>query len=161
MSHAKFTTGYLPAVGDVTVTGPFDPDDVGVNFARIIFLVVQVRAHGTAQDIVVVRGEGKWKRDPSGQKTEWRGTCPRRGDLALGPSDKELQEEPGRLTRGIALSVVVQPGHLLQNGQVLKRDPEPKPGAAITFDPPSIETLNWCADLEIVSGDPPSLSHTT
>ena len=41
MSHGKFTAGYLPAAGDVTVTGPFRPDDDEVNFARIIFLVVQ------------------------------------------------------------------------------------------------------------------------
>ena len=53
MSHGKFTKGYLPAVGDVTVTGPFDPDDGEVNFARIVFLVVQ----GTARNTVVVRGK--------------------------------------------------------------------------------------------------------
>jgi hypothetical protein len=135
MSHGKFTKGYLPATGDVTVTGPFRPDDAEVNFARIIFLVVQ----GRGADTLVVRGEGEWRRDPGGNKTEWRGTVARSGDLELGPSDKELQVEPGRTTRGIALSIVVQPGHV-ENGE---------------FDPPSIEALNWCADLEIVSGDPP------
>ena len=157
MSHGKFTKVYLPAVGDVTVTGPFDPDDGEVNFAKIIFLVVQVRARdqGTARDTVVVRGEGEWTRDEGGNETEWRGTVPRHGDLALGPSDDELQVESGRLTRGIALSIVVQPGHVLQGGTVLPRGEEPEQGVAIAFDPSSIEALNWCADLEIVSGDPP------
>jgi hypothetical protein len=138
MSHGKFTKGYLPAAGDVTVTGPFRPDDAEVDFAKVVFLVVQ----GRAQDTVVVRGEGEWKRDPGANSTEWRGTCPRFGDPALGGSDKELEEESGRLTRGIALSVVVQPGRV-EDGE---------------FDPPSIEALNWCADLEIVGGDPPAPS---
>jgi hypothetical protein len=149
MSHGKFTTGYLPAVGDITVTGPFDPDDGEVNFARIVFLVVQ----GTARNTVVVRGKGVWNRDAGGQKTEWRGTAPRSGDLALGPSGQQLQA--GVMTRGIAVSIVVQPGRVLQDGEVLPLGEEPKQGATITFDPPSIEALNWCADVEIVSGDPP------
>jgi hypothetical protein len=153
MSHGKFTTGYLPPAGDVTVTGPFNPDDDEVDFARIIFLVVQ----GRAQDTIVVRGEGEWHRaQPGSVRTEWRGTCPRHGDPALGPSGNELQEESGRLTRGIALSVLVQPGHLLRNDELLPPGEEPKEGD--TFDPPAIEALNWCADLEIVGGDPPAPS---
>ena len=153
MGHGKFTKGYLPAQGDVTVTGPFDPDDPEVDFARIAFLVVQ----GRAQDTVVVRGNGEWHRNLG---PEWRGTVPRRGNLALGPSAKALQVDDGRLTRGIALSVVVQPGHVLKNGKVFPRGKKPKPtelksGAAPAFDPPAIEALTWCADFEIVSGPPP------
>jgi hypothetical protein len=141
MGHGKFTKAYLPATGDVIVTGPFDPDDEKVNLAKIIFLVVQVQD----RDTVVVRGEGVWKRDPGGGETEWFGTVPRHGDLDLGPSNKELREEGGRMTRGIALSVVVQPSRVLQSG----------------FDPPSIEALTWCADLQIVGGEPPSPASST
>lgn len=153
MGHGKFTKGYLPAQGDVTVTGPFDPDDPEVDVARIVFLVVQ----GRAQDTVVVRGTGEWNRN---QGAEWRGTVQRRGDLALGPSARALQVDDGRLTRGIALSVVVQPGHVLKNGKVFPRGKKPKPtelksGSASAFDPPAIEALTWCADFEIVSGPPP------
>lgn len=137
MSHGRFTKGYLDPAGKVTVTGPFDPDDAEVVFARIIFLVVQ--AQGGAQDTVVVRGEGAWRRGAGGAITGWRGTAPRNGDLALGPSTNVLQADDGKKTRGIALSVVVQPGHV-QNGD---------------FDPPSIEALNWCTNLEIVTGPPP------
>ena len=76
MSHGKFTEGYLPATGDVTVTGPFNPDDDEVKVARIIFLVVQGMKRGTALDTVVVKGEGEWNRiQPGPAKTEWRGTA--------------------------------------------------------------------------------------
>jgi hypothetical protein len=144
MGHGKFTKAYLPAAGDVTVIGPFNPDDDEVDFAKLVFLVVQ----GRAEDTVVVRGEGTWHRDPSRpprERTEWRGTCKRFGDPRLGPSDKELQEEPGRRTRGIAVSIVVQLGRV-EDGE---------------FDPPSIESLNWCADLEIVGGNPPAPAPST
>jgi hypothetical protein len=157
MGHGKFTNGYLPATGDVTVTGPFNPDDDEVKVARIIFLIVQGMRRGSPLDTVVVKGEGEWHRtQPGYTKTEWRGTCPRSGDPDLGPSNSELQVSPDADTRGIALSIVIQPGHVLQDSQVLPRDEEPKPGAALTFDPPSIEALNWCADVEMVSGPPPS-----
>ena len=65
------------------------------------------------------------------------------------------------ITRGIALSIVVQPGHVLEGDEVLPRGKEPKDEDALTFDPPSIEALNWCADVEIVSGDPPPPVSTT
>jgi len=144
MSHGKFSKGYLPTAGNVTVIGPFNPDDEEVDFARIVFLVVQ----GRAQDTVVVRGEGEWHRDktrPPSERTEWRGVCPRHGNPDLGSSGKDLEEESGRLTRGIALSIVVQRGRV-EDGE---------------FDPPSIEALNWCADLEIVGGNPPAPAPST
>ena len=146
MSHGKFTKAYLPArEGKVTVTGPFDPDDDDVKFAKIFFLVVQARRHGQAQDTVVVSGDGTWIRDPGGKETEWSGECPRSGDRALGPSTRELEVGPDVITRGIALSIVAQRGRA-EDGE---------------FDPPSIEALNWCADLEIVDGDPPGTSTAT
>jgi hypothetical protein len=149
MSRGKFTKAYLPAGGDVTVIGPFNPADDAVNVARIVFLIVQGRKQGTALDTVVVRGEGKWHRtQPGPGLTEWRGTCPRSGDTDLGPSNKNLEVGANVITRGIALSIVVQRGE------------QPKQGAT-TFDPPSIEALNWCADVEIVGGNAPAPSTTT
>lgn len=156
MGHGKFTKVYLPATGDVTVTGPFNPDDDEVKVARIVFLIVQGMKQGTALDTVVVKGEGEWHRtQPGYTRTEWRGTCPRSGDPDLGPSSNELQASPDVFTRGIALSIVIQPGHLLEGDDVLPRGEEPKDEDALTFDPPSIEALNWCADVEMVSGQPP------
>jgi hypothetical protein len=162
MGHGKFTTAYLPATGDVTVTGPFNPDDDEVKVARIIFLIVQGMRHGSPLDTVVVKGEGEWHRtQPGYTTTEWRGTCPRSGDPDLGPSNNELQVSPDADTRGIALSIVIQRGHVLEGDKVLPSDEEPKDEAALTFDPPSIEVLNWCADVEMVSGDPQRLGSTT
>jgi len=130
MSHGKITAGNLPAAGNLTVTGPFRPDDPAVNFAKIIFVVVQGMAGAPAGNTVVVRGEGAWKRPNSGT-ADWSGTASRKGDPALGPSTKDLQVGPAR---GIALSVAVQPGKVLPSGD---------------FDPPSIETLTWCANFNI------------
>jgi hypothetical protein len=127
MSHGKFTKGYLPAVGDVTVTGPFDPDDGEVNFARIIFLVVQGRPRdqGTVRDTVVVRGTGVWNRN---QGAEWRGTVQRRGVLALGPSARALQVIR-RLTRDRTRSHSAR--HVLQGGRPRGEELN---RAAIAFD---------------------------
>ena len=130
MSHGKITAGELPAGGALTVTGPFRPDDPKVDFAKVVFVVVQ-RMHGApAEDTVVVRGEGEWNRPNSGT-ADWSGTAPRKGDDALGPSTQDLQVGPAR---GIALSVAVQPGSVLPGGH---------------FDPPSIEALTWCANFNI------------
>ncbi len=41
------------------------------------------------------------------------------------------------LARGIALSVVIKPGTILDGGRK-------------KFDPPSIESLTWCADFHFV-----------
>jgi hypothetical protein len=131
MSHGKITAGNLPNTGDLTVTGPFRPDDAAVNFANIIFVVVQGMPGASAKDTVVVRGEGAWNRPVGGGTADWSGTAPRNGDPALGPSTNDLQVGPAR---GIALSVAVQPGSVLPNGD---------------FDPPSIETLTWCANFDI------------
>jgi len=147
MSHGKVTKGYMPDTGEVTVTGTFDPDDPEVDFARIIFLVVQ----GEGRDATVARGEGSWIR---GKAVEWTGTMERHGDLGLGPSNREFSL--GERSRGIAISVVVKPGRLLERADEFPADTESQEGDVL-FDPPSIETLTWCADFAIVSGTgPPS-----
>ena len=95
MSHGKFTTGYLPAVGDITVTGPFDPDDGEVNFARIIFLVVQVSSGpGNGSGHRGREGRGSSGRGMKAAKDRVARNRPAHGDLALGPSDDELRWSP-------------------------------------------------------------------
>ena len=140
MSHGKVTKGYMPDTGEVTVTGTFDPDDPEVDFARIIFLAVQ----GEGRDAAVARGEGSWIRD---EAVEWSGTMERHGDLRLGPSNREFSLR--KRTRGIAISVVVKPGRLLERVDEFPPDTESQEGDVV-FDPPSIETLTWCADFAIV-----------
>jgi hypothetical protein len=124
MSHGKFDTVDLPGEGRVTVTGPFDPQDPSVHFARVLFLVIQ----GKGPDTVVVPGQGTWSRGAG----NWSGTIQRHGVPDLGGSDRELRAN--EVARGIAVSIVVKPGEVLGNDE---------------FDPPSIEALTWCADFMI------------
>jgi hypothetical protein len=124
MSHGKFSQVDLPPEGRGVVTGPFDPQDEKVNFAKILFLIVQ----GKGRDTVVVPGQGAWSRDAG----EWSGMVQRRGVPDLGGSDGELR--PDEIARGIAVSIVVKPGEVLGDD---------------TFDAPSIEALTWCADFMI------------
>jgi hypothetical protein len=124
MSHGKFSSPVaLPSAGRVTVTGPFDPDDPEVNFARVLFLVIQ----GNGPNTVVVPGQGWWSRGNG----DWSGDIQRNGVADLGPSTADLQTG---VARGIAVSIVIKPGKVLPDD---------------TFDPPSIEALTWCADFMI------------
>jgi hypothetical protein len=139
MSHGKFDPVDLPSQGRVTVTGPFDPQDPKVHFARVLFLVVQ----GAGTDTIVIPGEGTWSRGGG----NWRGTVQRRGVPDLGGSDRELRAN--EIARGIAVSIVVKPGRVLVNGEELPPGKEPDSGDKVTFDPPSIEALTWCADFAV------------
>lgn len=108
----------------VPIMGPFKPQDSKVNAARVLFLVVQ----GEGEDAVIVDGEGTWRR--GGNK--WRGTAPREG-RRVGGGMGTLQQGPAR---GIALSVVIKPEEVLDNPR--------------RVEPPSIETLTWCANFKFV-----------
>jgi hypothetical protein len=131
MSVGKFDrTLPLPRQGRITVKGPFDPQDRNVENAKLLFLIVQ----GEGKDALIVEGEGAWSKD-SGSR-EWVGSVNRRGKHADG-GDGTLQTG---LARGIALSIVIKPGKLLDRGRA--------------FDPPMIEALTWCADFTFV--DPAS-----
>ena len=116
----------LPRQGRVPVKGPFKPQDRAVNTARVLFLIVQ----GEGEDAVIVDGEGSWNR---ANGTAWNGTVDRRGKRVGGEGTGTLKLG---LARGIALSVVVKPGSVFDRGR--------------KFDPPTIETLTWCADFKFV-----------
>lgn len=116
----------LPRQGRVPVKGPFKAQDRAVNTARVLFLIVQ----GEGEDAVIVDGEGSWNR---ANGTDWKGTVDRRGKRVGGEGTGTLKLG---LARGIALSVVVKPGSVFDRGR--------------KFDPPTIETLTWCADFKFV-----------
>lgn len=117
----------LPRQGRVTVKGPFNPQDRGVDGGRVLFMIVQ----GDDGEAVVVNGEGTWDRSKG---TEWSGTAPRSGPRVNGHGTGTLTLG---LARGIALSVVIKPGKVFDRGR--------------RFDPPTIEALTWCADFEFVA----------
>jgi hypothetical protein len=128
MTHGRFDRRLpLPSSGRITVKGPFNPQDSKVGSAKVLFLIVQ----GEGDDAVIVDGEGTWNR---ANGNEWSGTTDRRGKHAGGKGTGRLQ--PG-LARGIALSVVFKPGKTFDRGR--------------KFDPPTIETLTWCADFQFVA----------
>ena len=112
----------LPSAGDITIGGPFNPQDPKVESAKLLFLIVQ----DDGPNAVTVEGEGSWKKGDA----SWSGVAKRRGKL---PNGNQGSLHAG-LARGIALSVVVKPGKL----------------TAGTFDPPQIEALTWCANFMLV-----------
>ncbi len=116
----------LPRQGRIPIKGPFNPQDRAVDAARVQFLIVQ----GEDENAVIVNGEGSWHR---ARGNDWRGTAPRSGPRVSGHGTGTLR--PG-LARGIALAVVIKPGKVFDRGR--------------RFDPPSIETLTWCADFYFV-----------
>lgn len=109
----------LPASGDITVKGPFDAQDDTVAAARLTFLIVQ----DSGAQTIIVQGEGEWKK---GNK-RWKGTVRRRGHH---PQGGTAAFHDG-LARGIAIATLVKPGTLRRG----------------TFEPPTIETVTWCADF--------------
>lgn len=117
----------LPRSGRIPIKGPFNPQDRGVDAARVLFMIVQ----GEDEDAVIVNGEGTWERENG---NDWSGTAPRSGPRVGGHGNGTLR--PG-LARGIALSVVIKPGKVFDRGR--------------KFDPPTIEALTWCADFEFVA----------
>jgi hypothetical protein len=130
MPHGRFDRRLpLSTSGRITVKGPFNPQDSKVDSAKVLFLVVQ----GEGDDAVIVSGEGTWNR---ANGNEWSGTIDRRGKHAGGGGTGRLR--PG-LARGIALSVVIKPAKTFGGGR--------------KFDPPTIESLTWCADFEFVDPD--------
>jgi hypothetical protein len=116
----------LPRQGRITVKGPFKPQDLAVDAAKVLFLIVQ----GEGEDAVIVNGEGTWNRENG---TDWTGSAPRSGPHAGGHGTGTLHLG---LARGIAVSVVIKPGKVFGRGR--------------KFDPPSIEALTWCADFDFV-----------
>ena len=116
----------LPKQGRIPIKGPFNPQDRAVDAAKVLFLIVQ----GEDEDAVIVNGEGTWHR---AHGNEWRGTAPRRGPRVGGGGTGTLRKG---LARGIALSVVIKPGQILDRGR--------------RFEPPAIETLTWCANFHFV-----------
>jgi hypothetical protein len=127
MSVGKFDRELpLPRQGRIPVKGPFNPQDRSVDSARVLFLIVQ----GDGANAVIVNGEGTWNR---ANGTEWSGTAPRSGPHAGGHGRGSLQLG---LARGIAVSTVIKPGKVFDRGR--------------KFDPPSIESLTWCADFKFV-----------
>jgi hypothetical protein len=135
MTHGRFDRKLpLPKSGRITIKGPFNPQDAKVDSAKVLFLIVQ----GEGDDAVIVDGEGMWNR---ANGNEWSGTTARRGKHAGGKGTGPLHRG---LARGIALSVVIKPGKTFDGGR--------------KFDPPTIESLTWCADFEFVepAADDPS-----
>jgi hypothetical protein len=134
--HGKFDKKLtLPADpdGQIEVKGPFEGDGDERDDAVIHFLIVQggEDRQAPADQTVTVIGLGSWKK---GQK-EWSGTAPRKGRLPSG-GDGWLQTG---LARGIGLAIGLKP-------ESLTKDDPPK------FDPPSYQTLTWCADFQLVDG---------
>ena len=116
----------LPRQGRIPIKGPFNPQDRAVDAARVQFLIVQ----GEDENAVIVNGEGSWHR---ARGNDWRGQ-PLEAGLAFRATERERF---GRgLARGIALAVVIKPGKVFDRGR--------------RFDPPSIESLTWCADFHFV-----------
>jgi hypothetical protein len=116
----------LPRSGRIPIKGPFNPQDRGVDAARVLFLIVQ----GEDEDAVIVNGEGTWERENG---NDWSGTAPRSGPRVGGHGNGTLQLG---LARGIALSVAIKPGKVFDRGR--------------KFEPPAIEALTWCADFHFV-----------
>lgn len=116
----------LPRQGRIQITGPFNPQDPGVDAAKVLFLIVQ----GEGKNAVIVEGEGTWARGGGG---DWSGMAPRSGPLVGGEGTGRLQTG---LARGIALSLVIKPGKVFDRGR--------------KFDPPTIEALTWCADFRFI-----------
>jgi hypothetical protein len=116
----------LPTRGPIPIKGPFNPQDRLVDAAKVLFLIVQ----GEDQNAVIVNGEGTWHR---ARGKDWSGTAPRRGPRVGGHGTGTLRQG---LARGIALAVVIKPGKVFDGGH--------------KFEPPSIETLTWCADFHFV-----------
>jgi len=117
----------LPRSGRIPVKGPFNPQDNKVESAKVLFLIVQ----GEGEDAVIVDGEGTWER---AKGDEWSGMIDRSGKHVGGKGTGRLHKG---LARGIALSVVIKPGKTFDRGR--------------RFDPPTIESLTWCADFEFVA----------
>jgi hypothetical protein len=131
--HGKFDKQLtLPDEGEMEVRGPFTPDE-DETAAIVHFLIIQggEDRRAPADQTVTVAGQGAWKQG----ETEWSGTVSTKGRLPLGG---EGWLQPG-LARGIGLAVAVKPERLTD-------DSPPK------FDPPSYQTLTWCADFQLVEG---------
>jgi hypothetical protein len=127
--HGKFAKKMdLPDEGDIDVSGPFTPDGDETE-VMVHFLIVQGDEEDpkNADQTVTVSGYGVWT---GGE--EWSGTASPKGRL---PSGDEGWLKAGR-ARGIGLAVAVK-------REGVTKDP---PG----FDPPSYQTLTWCADFELV-----------
>ncbi len=116
----------LPRQGRIPIKGPFNPQDRAVDAARVQFLIVQ----GEDENAVIVNGEGSWHR---ARGNDWRGTAPRSGPRVSGHGTGTLR--PGARPRHRA-------GSRDQAGKVFDRGRR--------FDPPSIESLTWCADFHFV-----------
>jgi hypothetical protein len=117
----------LPKQGDITIKGPFDPKDPGVKRATLVFVIVQ----GEGANEVIVEGVGTWQRGRDDNK--WSGKAARNGRHPGGNGSGSLGTGPAR---GIATSVVIQP--------------EKRIGRGAAFEPPTIETLTWCANFKFV-----------
>jgi hypothetical protein len=124
----------LPAGGGViNVIGPFKVDneegiDKDIKRAVVHFLIVQ----GEGSDTVIGEGQGEWKRGDD----DWTGD--------LRPQDcKHPNGTPGQfstevdhgIARGIGLAVAIKAGRVREDGE---------------FDPPSFQTLTWCANFKFV-----------
>lgn len=126
----------LPDAGEIEVRGPFEAD-ADEPSATIHFLIVQEGEevedrHAPADQTVTAVGQGTWSR---GDK-EWTGMVSPKGRL---PNGEDGWLHLG-LARGIGLAVAVK-------NESLTKDNPPK------FDPPSYETLTWCADFHLVRPD--------
>jgi hypothetical protein len=117
---------FLPEAGDMTVRGTLTGDD-DEDAATVHFLIVQ----GEGDDTVLAIGEGKWERGGGPEPNpKWSATLS--VDAGRHPDGKPGSFRTGEVARGIGLAIAVKPGSV-ENGK---------------FDPPSFQTLTWCADFK-------------
>jgi hypothetical protein len=119
------------------VTGTFKPEDLAVNHATILFLIVQ----GDNADMVWTHGAGVWQRGQNGNK--WIGVAPAQGKSPGGKNGTIKLGVDNDRVRGIAVALVVLPAQ--------------KRGSSTTkFDPPTIQGLTWCATSALTVAPPPA-----
>jgi hypothetical protein len=112
----------------VPVSGPLLQVDPGADEATIVCVLVQGDLDDKNENPVWVEGRGTWRRGDG----DWTGTVGRKGRV-IGGGHRTLG--PGR-ARGIAAAVAVA-------------EEEPAGGKIV---PPSIDTLTWCVNIELVEG---------
>jgi hypothetical protein len=134
--HGKFdSTIPLPAAGNLTIKGPFDPGGDDITRARVLFIIVQ----GKGTEAVTVEGMGVW----TAGHDEWIATnVSRTGELPKGTGTKDLALGSAR---GIALAISVQAGKLVPDLEAETEATEEQTAPPVRFDPPAIGAVTWCA----------------
>jgi hypothetical protein len=126
--HGQFDSPISLGTADsVPVRGPLTGVDPEADQATIVCLLVQDGAGGA--NPVWAEGRGTWTKGAP----KWEGEVSREGRV-IGGGGQRQPLRPGHPARGIAIAIAVKE--------------EPIVGDKIV--PPSIDTLTWCVDVQLV-----------